>query len=204
MAVEVLAIVDPTRMPTLLQKWLEAMDRETAHEEKSSFNRVVQAQELYFPLAQLLANTVPQHVDEIHGKIVQRCLDVFDAAHHCYLCKILADFLNDGTRFSLRSLHVPALCDAAQGCIEVNRHRLKLHRKARTSYYDIIKVPLEGGAGEGQLYELGVTQRQHAEDRTRVAVLDTIVADDQRRPATDGDTPHQHCVKRQRRSFSYR
>ena len=53
-AVEVLAIVDPTRMPTLLQKWLEAMDRETPTLEDNPFFIRVQAQELYFPLPNCL------------------------------------------------------------------------------------------------------------------------------------------------------
>ena len=165
---------------------------------------------------------MPQHVDEIR-RIVQRYLVVFggvrsrpplpiisdyilDAtpldASHCYSCKILADFLNDGTRVWLHSLHVPALCDAARCCIETKRHRLELRRKRHASYCDVIKVPLEGGVGEGQLYELGSAQRQDAEDRARVAVLDTIAADAQlRTAATDDETPHRPCVKRQRRTY---
>ncbi|EQC26789.1 hypothetical protein SDRG_15378 [Saprolegnia diclina VS20] len=237
LAVEVFAIVDATQVPSLLQRWLEAVNRETPvtqstlkvgdDDESHSASLFIRdrALKLYFPLAQLLASVTPQHVDEING-IVQRCLAVFggvrsrpplpiisdyvfDAtpldASHCYFCKIVVDFLSDGTCIRLRSLQVPTLCEPGRRCIDTNDHRLELRHKRHASYVEVTKVPVEGGVSAGQQYELVRAQRQDAEDRARVAVLDTIVADAQRPTAfdtaTDDDAPHQHGVKRQRRSF---
>ncbi|EQC38426.1 hypothetical protein SDRG_04135 [Saprolegnia diclina VS20] len=228
-AVEVLAIVDPSQVPSLLHGWLDAVDREVPQLDADLEAIFIvgardPARDLYYPLATLLAKVVPQHVDEIE-RVVQRCFAVFGPvrtrtplpditdyvfsdvpldAEHCDLCAHLAAFLADGTKTTQCLLFTTTPCSRVQQCIDTNCCRLKLIPSRRSRDY-VVKLKPQGGVDHTQLAKYVKAQQVDTDDRARLMALDVILADVQRRKlrydaTTTDEAVHHHHVKRQRQT----